>query len=524
MFPQVLHELVAHNLPANAERVAVVHGERSLTYADLAGEIAAWVSWLSERGVGRGDRIGIHLGKSPEEIVLIFAAARLGAIFVDISIALKPAQVGHIVRDAGIKALAVDRTRFAGLSADGVLDAVETVFVSGDSAPDPRVRAFAERPRLPTFQGESPIDLDVAGLFYTSGSTGRPKGVAFTHGNLLAGARAVATYLKNGPSDRILSVLPFSFDYGFSQVTTAFLAGASVILQPVAIASEIAKAVAAHAATGLGLVPPAWIELTRYLIESGDRLPSLRYITNSGGRIPMSTLERMPTAFAGTEIFLMYGLTEGFRATFLDPALFETKMGAMGRAIPGTQVFVVDPAKGLCGANEPGELVQRGSLIAKGYWGRPEDTAAKIRPNPFLAPLIGDENVLHSGDTVYADADGILWFVGRNDGMLKSSGYRVSPEEIEEFVLATGLVKEVVAFGIPDERLGQTIHVAVAWSGSASEDGLMRRCRAGLPSHMIPKSIRDWGERLPRTSSGKFDRSRIATESAATPADSDEAL
>lgn len=515
MSARILFDLIAANISTHAAKPAVIHGDQTLSYDALAHEVDAWAAWVAALGIRHGDRIGIHLPKSPEEIMLIFAAARLGAIFVDIHTTLKPSQVGHIVNDAGIRLLVTDKMRLPGLIAEGLLDRVEMILVSGTESPDPRVTSFGERPILPAYDGPDPVEADVAGLFYTSGSTGRPKGVVFTHANILAGARSVATYLKNAKEDRILSVLPFSFDYGFSQVTTAFHSGGTLVLQPVPMASEIARTIERHAVTGLALVPPAWIELTRYLLESGDRLRSLRYICNSGGRIPKSTLEAMPDVFPGTDIYLMYGLTEAFRATYLDPKLFDTKMGAIGRAIPGTEVFVVNSDTGLCGPGETGELVQRGPLISKGYWGRPKDTADKIKPNPFLAHLIGGEDVLHSGDIVYADEDGILWFVGRNDGMLKSSGYRISPEEIEEFVMATGLVREVVAFGVVDDALGQAIHLAVVWSRDDGTVALAKQCRAGLPSHMVPRAIHSWPDALPRTSSGKYDRPAVSRLSAA---------
>lgn len=495
------------------DKPAVVSANTTLTFQDLAARVNAWAAYFASINVKPGDRIGIHLVKSPDEIIAMFAAAKVGAIFVNISVALKPFQVKHIVDDAGIKVLVTDcrhaRSLLEALTADS------TILLTVDSceSSDRRVVSLSSWPHVADpLKSEPRKEEDVAALFYTSGSTGRPKGVAFTHANVIEGARAVSTYLKNTADDRILSVLPLSFDYGFSQVTTAFLVGATVVLQPVSIAAEIAKAVRAHSITGLALVPPAWIDLTRYALESKMSFPRLRYITNSGGRIPQSTLERMGEAFSGADIYLMYGLTEAFRATYLEPSLFTEKMGAIGRAVPGTDIFVVDPEKGLCGPGEPGELIQRGPLISNGYWGRADDTDAKIKTNPFLAHLIGDEKVLHSGDIVYADADGVLWFVGRKDGMLKSSGYRMSPEEIEEFVTGTGLVHEVVAFGVDDAFLGQAIHLAVVWSKASDPDGLLQSCRAGLPSYMVPRAIHDWGSSLPRTSSGKYDRSTIAVE------------
>jgi acyl-CoA synthetase (AMP-forming)/AMP-acid ligase II len=511
MHPQVIPDLLDRNFIAHARAPAIIYGNQTLSYAALAEECEARASWIAALGVGRGDRVGIHLAKSPEEVILIFAAARIGAISVNINPSLKPFQVRHIIDDAGVCLLIADRLRVRGLVSAGLADRVRLAVVGPGVPSDPRVLTFTKK-LDGAGDGTKPIDLDIAALFYTSGSTGLPKGVAFTHGNVLSGARAVANYLGNNADDRILSLLPFSFDYGFSQLTTAFLSGATIVLQPTSMAAEVAKAVAVHAITGLALVPPAWIELTRYLLESGTKLPSLRYITNSGGPIPRAILEMMPKAFPGADIYLMYGLTEGFRATYLEPKLFAAKMGAIGRAIPGTEVFIIDPDKGLCGPNQHGELVQRGSLISKGYWGCPEDTAAKIKPNRFLAEHIGDEKVLHSGDIVYADEDGILWFIGRNDGLIKTSGYRISPEEIEEFVIATGIVREAVAFGVANQELGQTVSLAVVWESEPATDALARHCRTGLPSHMIPRVIYSWPGCLPRTSSGKYDRLAIARE------------
>jgi acyl-CoA synthetase (AMP-forming)/AMP-acid ligase II len=347
---------------------------------------------------------------------------------------------------------------------------------------------------------------DLAAIIYTSGSTGKPKGVMLSHANVLAGARSVAEYLELAESDRLLSVLPYSFDYGFNQLTTMMLVGGSVVHQGVAMASEIVRAILRHEVTGLAAVPPLWIQIVRLLASAPTPLPSLRFITNSGGKIPLSTLERMPGVFAKARIFLMYGLTEAFRSTYLAPDRFAAKMGSIGQAIPGAEVFVIRHGEGVARPGEQGELVHRGPLVSQGYWNRPEATAEKIRPCPELRDRIGDEPVVYSGDIVRIDEDGDLWFVSRNDALIKTSGYRVSPDEVEDLVYRSGLAADVVAFGVQDDMLGQSVQVAVTLLGEASREALLAYCRAAMPAYMVPQRIHVWPEPMPRTASGKLSR------------------
>jgi acyl-CoA synthetase (AMP-forming)/AMP-acid ligase II len=347
-----------------------------------------------------------------------------------------------------------------------------------------------------------------------------PKGVMLSHQNLVLGARSVAQYLRIAPDDRLLSLLPLCFDYGLNQVTSAALVGASVVLQAIPMPSEIAKTIANEGVTGFAAVPPTWVQLVPYLAETRTALPSLRYVTNSGGKIPQSVLERMPEAFPGVDIVLMYGLTEAFRSTFLPPEKFATKKGAIGQAIPNAECWVVDPDIGVCGPGQEGELVHRGALVSLGYWGRPADTAAKIRPCPQLAHLIGDEPVVWSGDVVRIDDDGDFWFVGRRDGMIKCSGFRLSPTEVEEIAHASALVGEAVAFGVEDEALGEAVHLVVtpaafaaASAKSAEVDipALERYFRSHMPHYMVPRAIHVRAA-MPRTASGKIDRPQVVAD------------
>src|SRR5476649_968685 len=347
------------------------------------------------------------------------------------------------------------------------------------------------------------VDTDMAAILYTSGSTGRPKGVVLSHRNMVAGALSVASYLRNTPQDRILCVLPLSFDYGLSQLTTAFASGACAVLMNYLLLRDIIETVEQEAITGLAAVPPLWIQLSQL---SWPLSSPLRYITNSGGVMQRSSVERLRLSLPRTQIFLMYGLTEAFRSTYLAPEQLERRPDSIGKAIPNAEVLVLRPDGSECEADEPGELVHRGALVALGYWNDAVRTAERFKPLPPQATgLVVPELAVWSGDTVRRDADGYLYFVGRSDDMIKTSGYRVSPAEVEEVVYASGLVGEAAALGVPHPVLGAAIALLVtaAPGMELNRDALLAACRLRLPAYMVPVYIVIRGDCLPRNPNGK---------------------
>ena len=401
----------------------------------------------------------------------------------------------------------MDEKRAVELAREGIPDFLHTVLVKGNSPDKKDFFTWKDLAAAPLPEELPCIDVDLAAILYTSGSTGKPKGVMLTHLNLIQGARSVGKYLKNTAEDSVISVLPFSFDYGLSQLTTMFLVGGTVVLQPIMMPSEIVKTIKQNDVTGFAAVPPTWVGIVRYLLDVPTELPKLRYITNSGGKIPVTILESMKKVFPGVNVYLMYGLTESFRSTYLPPELYDEKLGSMGRAIPNSEIFIVNSGKGICGPGEQGELVHRGSLISKGYWGKEESTAQKIRVCPELEHLIGDEKVVYSGDIVRIDEDGYYWFVSRADTLIKSTGFRISPQEVEEVVLKFNNVSEAVAFGVDDDMLGQAVHVAVATINGEPLDQsvFLKYCRENMPHYMIPKAVHHHAGQMPRTGSGKID-------------------
>ncbi|MCA9422925.1 MAG: AMP-binding protein, partial [Nitrospira sp.] len=351
-------------------------------------------------------------------------------------------------------------------------------------------------------------DRDLAAILYTSGSTGKPKGVMLSHANVVAGSSIVSDYLAITKTDRILAVLPFSFDVGLNQLMTAFQQGATLVLMNFVFAKEIVRKLIQEQITGLAGVPTLWNLLTQSNSTLHKQvLPHLRYITNTGGVLPQKVLTILREVLPGTKIFLMYGLTEAFRSTYLPPEDLDIRPTSMGKAIPNTEILVLNEQGMHCQVGEIGELVHRGPTISMGYWGQPDLTAQILRPNPLLPPELGShELVCYSGDLVKTDEAGFLYFIGRRDSMIKSSGYRISRTEIEEVLHRTEGVQEAAVIGIPDEFLGQAIKAFVVGkdAGNVNSSDLITVCREHLPGYMVPKTI-EVVAALPKTPHGKID-------------------
>lgn len=440
----------------------------------------------------------------------MFAIAKIGAVIVNVNSQWTREQLLYVARDSRATGLIVEARAAGPLAQDRLPATVKAVLVNGPAPGHPSFVSWQDAPSPSQTRPGKRLGNDLAMIIYTSGSTGLPKGVMLSHANILAGARSVVRYLRLSRNDRLLSVLPYSFDYGLNQLTTMMLMGGTVVHQAVPLAAEVIDTMVRQQVTGLAAVAPLWSQIVRKLMASPTRLPALKRITNSGGRIAPHVMDQMPCVFPGVEIYLMYGLTEAFRSTFLAPDQFEGKKGSIGRAIPDAEVFVVKSGGGLAGPLEEGELVHRGPLVSLGYWGRPDLTAQKIRPCPELFHLIGDEPVVYSGDTVRLDEDGDLWFVGRQDAMIKTSGFRISPEEVEDLVYRSGEVAEAVAFGMGDAELGETVHVAITPADSdVDEERLLRHCRKVMPGYMVPRRFHLWHHAMPRTASGKLDRPAV---------------
>jgi acyl-CoA ligase (AMP-forming) (exosortase A-associated) len=514
----LLHEMLEATAAASPDAPALTDRAGTFTYARITEAVEATAAGLAEHGVRRGDRVAAWLPKRSEKAIALYGAMRAGGVAVPVNALLRAPQVAHILRDSGATVLVTTAGRLADLAREmpdlAGLRAIVTVDDPTQIEKQHCVTlGWEELLAAPPQVAPTTIDTDVAALFYTSGSTGKPKGVMLSHRNLVAGARSVSGYLGNTPDDRLLAVLSFSFDYGFSQLTTAFAVGASVVLLDYLLPQEVLLTLDRERITGLAAVPPIWIQLADLRWPEGIQ-QTLRYVTNSGGAMPRATLAKLRQTLPQTRVFLMYGLTEAFRSTYLPPEEIDRRPDSIGKAIPGAEVLVLKPDGTPCAVDEPGELVHRGTLVSLGYWNDPERTAERFRPVPPLASgRPQPELAVWSGDIVRRDADGFLYFIGRRDELIKTSGYRVSPTEVEEEAYATGLVGDAVAIGVPHVRLGHGIVLVASPSQGTAPDteSLLAALRRRLPRYMVPLAI-DWREMLPRNANDKFDRERLRLE------------
>ena len=503
-----------------AHRTALTFGSESLDYATLHKNVAAFAAGVLSLGLAKSERVGVYLDKRFETTVSFFGTALAGGIFVPLNPLLKPAQVSYILRDCNVRVLVTTVERHAQLDAalKECPDLKHIVVINAESSLPPQaglpVHRWQDLLAVVARRGNRVIDTDITAILYTSGSTGMPKGVVLSHRNMVAGAKSVASYLENTPDDTLLAALPLSFDAGLSQLTTAFHVGARVVLINYLVPKDVINALVRERVTGLTGVPPLYIQLSQ--LNWPDSIAvHLRYFANTGGRMPLETLKALRARLPKTRPYLMYGLTEAFRSTYLPPEEIDRRPDSIGRAIPNAEILVLREDGTPCATNEPGELVHRGVLVAQGYWNDPEKTAERYKPLPGREPgLVLPEIAVFSGDTVRMDEEGFLYFIGRRDEMIKVSGYRISPTEIEEVLYGTQLVGEVAAFGVPHPALGQGIVVVATPKDGAAVDKsvLVAACRASLPAFMIPAKVEIRAGPLPRNPNGKIDRKSLSTE------------
>jgi acyl-CoA ligase (AMP-forming) (exosortase A-associated) len=471
---------------------ALTVGDETLDYRMLDESVGRAASALRARGLSEGDRVASWMSKTPLACILPLACARAGLIHVPINPVLKRAQAAHILNDSGARLLIGNSARLDSL--DASIKSRTTMIALEEWEPGSDALPASDRD-----------PAEIAALLYTSGSTGRPKGVMLSHANLWLGAVSVAHYLGLSPDDRTLAVLPLAFDYGQNQLLSTWAAGGHAIAFDYLLPRDVVRAVGRHDVTVLAGVPPLWLHLMEADWSRGDG-DGLRTLTNSGGHLPVATVRKLRALFPEARLHLMYGLTEAFRSTHLDPALADEKPDSVGSAIPFAEVLVVRPDGSETVPDEEGELVHAGPLVAQGYWRDPDRTAERFRPAPSGSHYGG--LAVWSGDQVVRGKDGLIRFRGRGDAMIKVSGNRVSPTEIEEVATASGAVSDVIAIGIPDERLGQAIILVAVPKGEGAEARLRSFLSVELPAFMQPHDI-VWRDELPLSANGKVDRAAL---------------
>jgi amino acid adenylation domain-containing protein len=499
MIPSTLAEMLARAEAEWAQRPAVADDFQELSYAEFYQSTMQLAGALLESGVKPGDRVGLLLKKDLSQARAIFACACIGAIFVPLNPQLKAAQIRYILDTAGASFLLCQHDvmkRLVPHPGQEIHLSIELI-ESGKIEPS--------QIKLPTTQ---PTDL--AALLFTSGSTGNPKGVMLSQQNLVAGARIVCEYLELTAADRLLAALPFSFDYGLNQLIAGIYCGARVRLFEFIFGTQIVQCLHKDRISCLAGVPTLWGILTTSTPKfSSQSLPQLRLLTNSGGALDLQTIDRLRQAQPDANLILMYGLTEAFRSTYVPVEQLATHQDSIGWAIPETEVFLVDESNQTCPVGAKGMLVHSGPTVALGYWKNPEATAKVFRPDPREPDGVG--TVVYSGDYATQLEDGSFRFIGRKDTLIKSSGFRISPTEVEQVLLTHSAVQSAAVIGLPDQLLGQRVH-AICVGGTDDETAtLLRFAAQSLASHQLPRSV-EWVTQLPTTSHGKVDYTRLVKE------------
>jgi len=489
---------------AMSGKEALIAGERRMTYAQLDAAASALAARLRALGVERGDRVAVLLPNGVEAAVAIYGTLRAGAAFVPLNPTIKADKLAYVLNDCAAVAVVTDDA-LAPLAEEARAQAPSVqavVHAHGDV--DPEIGA----PPPP------PISVDLAAIVYTSGSTGRPKGVTLTHANMTFAAGAIVDYLGMRAHDRVLCVIPLSFDYGLYQLLMCVRTGATLVLERgFAFPGRVMELLAEEEITGLPGVPTIF----QVLASAGAHgvahdLPELRFITNTAAALAPATIRALCDAFPQARLYSMYGLTECKRVSWLPPEQLEVRPESVGIPIPGTEAWIEDDAGARLPAGEVGELVVRGAHVMQGYWNDAEATAQRLRPGRW--PW---ERELRTGDLFRADGDGFLYFVGRRDDILKSRGEKVAPREVEAVLHAAGGVRTAAVVGAPDRLLGQAIVAYVVPHGDAelTAAALLRYCAAHLEDYMVPARI-ELRDALPTTPNGKVDRRALAEQAAAT--------
>src|SRR5437016_671945 len=491
-------------LSAFPDKTAVFGGDESLTFRQLHAEAAATAQALASLGVLAGDRVGICMQKNLDQVIAILGVLWANAIFVPIHPVLHAEQIGHMVDDCDMKLLITDSTRITELR-----DATHGRIVVGHGPAEeemPSLKELRQKCRnAPVFFRAKP--KNTAAIIYSSGSTGKPKGIMISHRNLADGSRIVASYLGTKATDRIAGVLSLNFDHGLNQLLQTLYAGASLYLHNLIFPRDLFRLLATKRITALPLMPVIITRMFDPQLPGPDAdldFSALRYVSTTGGPVTARMLDQLQRTFPGTDIVVMYGLTEAFRSSWLPPDQLSARRTSIGKAIPEVELYVLDNQCQDCPPGVPGQLVHRGGCVAKGYWNAPEATAERFRQ----IDRFPGETVVFSGDLVRRDQEDYLYFLGRMDSMIKTHGFRVSPTEIEEYARRFDRLCDAVAFGIDNPEIGQEIAVAYTTTDRTplASDALADHFRIGMPHHMVPRWFVHM-EAFPATGNGaKVDR------------------
>lgn len=520
-FVMQLESFLERSASAFPDKTALIVGSERLTYVDLDLRANRLAHALLRSGVTRGDRVAVFLPSSSLAVVAIFAALKAGAVFLPVNPTTKKKKLRYILADCNAKALVTTEQLLRSLEGGGITAAeapslkctvVERRMDQESNAGSGDTRVLIDYgsviqddgcPGEPPPGGAS--EQDLASLIYTSGSTGAPKGVMLTHRNMVSATDSINAYIKNVYDDVIGGVLPLSFDYGLYQCFLAFQVGATLLLEKsFAYPVRTLETFSREGVTGFPIVPTIAALLLQLDLQQHD-LGALRYITNTGAALPTSAIERIRKVLPRVEIISMYGLTECKRVSYLPPSEIDRRPDSVGKAMPNVDVWIEDKSGDRVATGEIGQLVVRGPNVMKGYWGLAEETDKCLGVDPATG-----YRVLYTGDLFRQDDDGYLYFVARQDEVIKTKGQKVSPREVEEVVLTLDGVVEAAVCGVEDDVLGQrvTAFVVLGKDVMLEASDVIAHCRRNLEDFMVPGRV-EIRDALPKTDSGKVSKAQL---------------
>jgi acyl-coenzyme A synthetase/AMP-(fatty) acid ligase len=485
-------EKAARSVP---EKVALTMGERKMSYAQLLENVDRIAAYLTSLSLPRGSRIGIYSNKSIDQVVAILAIMSTDYLFVPITRLLKAEQVKHIIDDAGIECIVTDRSKIGNIRE---ID-FEGRIISYEACEESDV-SFEEIYKCypPSVECDLRSHANAA-ITYSFGSQGNPKGIVIDHRAFSDGARIVSAYLGLEESDIISGILSFNLDYGLNQIFVTLHTKATLAIHPFTLSSSFFDHIINDRVSVLPLMP---IHITRIFDDDPHRIPHpehlkhLRIITSSGGNVTPLMLKNIRTHFPDALFYSMHGLTEAFRSAYLDPSELSVRPHSIGKAIPDVELYIIDEEGNECKPGEIGELIHRGACIYRGYWNAPEESAKRFKSISILDKVIRpegkliDEIVVASGDFVYRDEEGYIYFVSRKDDMIKTRGFRVSPYEIESVVFKyLQSITECAVFSIPDDEIEEEIVMVYGAKEPIPVKEIVFELKKHLPNYMIPGQI-----------------------------------
>jgi len=500
----------ALNMP---EKTAVIVEGASYSYQELDEASSRLSACLAARGVKRGDRVAVFMENSWPCVVSIFAASKAGAVLLVINPQTKQDKLHYILDNSDAKALLtdarLDRTFLPILSSLNNLSAIICSGSPSENTSAQQLNVFEDIIKGQT-QGHatrSSIPIDLAALIYTSGSTGEPKGVMHTHHSITFAIESLIEYLRLNSEDRILNILPLAFDYGLYQLFMSVWLGATLVLErSFTYPAEILNRIDDEQVTVFPGVPTIFTMLISLHARQSLCLDSVRRVTNTAAALPVEHLPMLKEIFPSALIYKMYGLTECKRVSYLEPELLDQYPASVGRAIPGTEVFLIDSEGKQVGPGGEGILCVRGPHVMKGYWKKPDISAYML-----IDGRLPGEKILCSHDIFYMDKNGLLYFKGRSDDIIKTRGEKVSPAEIENTLYGIEGIREAVVVGEPDAILGEAVvaYVVLDKTSDLTDRKIKQHCFGKLENFMVPQKI-VIVDQLPKTMTGKISQKALA--------------